>query len=308
VLHTPEQVSAAAARMLAEPRALAKIVTFHEQLWRFSEYARISPDRSVYPNAPQNLVDLVYPATTRFVQEVVQGGGGLTELLTAPYAYADAALAPLYGASVSGGLSRVNFDPAVRKGILMQVGHLASHAYAIKTDPIHRGLFIVRDILCRTIPDPPPGASMTPLPPTTEPIETTREEITLLTGQDDCIGCHTQINAPGFAFENFDAVGQVRTTEGGVAVDTTGQLELADGQFLTFRNAVDLMDGLAANPEAQSCYAAKWLEFSYGRKIASSDGAVRNALAGERLGASALVARITTTPAFLKRAPNEVAP
>ena len=308
MLHTPEQVSTAAARALAEPRALTKLVSFHEQAWRFSEYSRISPSRTEYPNSPLDLVDRIYPATTRFVEEVVRGGGGLSELLTAPYAYADSAIAPLYGKTVSGtALTRVDFEPTVRKGILMQVGHLASHAYSVKTDPIHRGLFILRDVLCRTIPDPPPGASMTPLPPTTEPIETTREEISLLTGQDDCIGCHSQINAPGFSFENFDAVGQIRTTEGGVAVDTTGDLELDTG-VLTFRNAVELVDGLAASPEARSCYAAKWLEFSYGRQIAATDGAARADLSAAPLGATAIATRITTTPAFLSRAPNEVGP
>jgi hypothetical protein len=307
MLGTSEQVAAAATRVFADPRALAKVVNFHEQAWRFSEYARISPDRMEYPNAPTNLVDLVYPAATRFVEEVVRGGGGITELLTAPYAYADSATAPLYGASVSGGLSRIDFDPSVRKGFLMQIGHLASHAYAVKTDPIHRGLFIVRDILCRTIPDPPPGASMTPLPATSEPIETTREEIELLTGQDMCIGCHTQINPPGFAFENFNAVGGIRQMEGGVAVDTTGQMEL-DAATLTFRNAVELVDGVAASGEAQRCYVAKWLEFAYGRQFASTDQTVRDELAAAGLGATAIATRITTTPAFLSRAPNEVGP
>lgn len=307
-LHTPDQVSAAAARILADPRALAKAVSFHEQLWHFDRYSRITADEMEFPNAPDNLVDLVHPATTRFVQDVVQNGGGLTELLTAPYAFADSGLAPLYGQTVSGSnLTRIDFDPSVRKGVLMQVGHLASHAYAIKTDPIHRGLFVLRDVLCRIVPDPPAGASMTPLPPTNEPIETTREEISLLTGQEGCIGCHVDINAPGFAFENFDAVGQVRTMEGGVAVDTTGTLELATGT-LDFRNAVELVEGLAASSEAQSCYVAKWLEFAYGREFASTDQTVRDELASETLGATAIAARITTTPAFLSRVPNEVGP
>jgi hypothetical protein len=308
MLHTSDQVSAAAARVLADPRALAKAVSFHEQLWHFDRYSRITPDRMEFPNAPANLVDLVHPATTRFVQDVVQNGGGLSELLTAPYAFADSAIAPLYGQTVSGStLTRIDFDPSVRKGVLMQIGHLAAHAYAVKTDPIHRGLFVLRDVLCRIVPDPPAGASMTPLPPTTEPIETTREEISLLTGQDGCIGCHVDINAPGFAFENFDAVGQIRTMEGGVAVDTTGALELATGT-LNFRNAVELVDGLAASSEAQSCYVAKWLEFAYGREFAATDQAVRDELAPEGLGATAIATRITTTPAFLSRVPNEVGP
>jgi hypothetical protein len=306
-LNTPEQVATAAAWVLADPRALAKMVSFHEQVWHFDRFSRITVDTMEHPNAPDNLIDLVVPATTRFVQDVVQSGGGLTELLTAPYAFADSELAPLYGTSVGGGLTRIELDPAVRKGILMQVGHLAAHAYTVKTDPIHRGLFVLRDILCRVVADPPAGASMTPLPPTTEPIETTREEISLLTGQPACIGCHVDINAPGFAFENFDAVGQIRTMEGGVNVDTTGQLELATG-VLAFRNAVELVDGLAASSEAQSCYVAKWLEFAYGREFASTDQESRTAIAAEGLGATEIATRITTTPAFLKRAPNEVGP
>jgi predicted oxidoreductase len=122
-----------------------------------------------------------------------------------------------------------------------------------------------------------------------------------------CIGCHTQINPPGFAFENFNAVGGIRQMEGGVAVDTTGQMEL-DAATLTFRNAVELVDGVAASGEAQRCYVAKWLEFAYGRQFASTDQTVRDELAAAGLGATAIATRITTTPAFLSRAPNEVGP
>ena len=148
---------------------------------------------------------------------------------------------------------------------------------------------------------------MTALPATSEPIETTREEIELLTGQDLCIGCHIEINAPGFAFENFDAVGGTRQMEGGVNVDTTGQMDI-DGTAVSFSNAVGLVDALASSDEAKRCYAAKWLEFSYGRRFASSDQMVRDQLAAEGLGATAIATRITTTPAFLSRAPNEVGP
>src|SRR5690606_37980354 len=117
-----------------------------------------------------------------------------------------------YGASASGAdLTRVDFDAGERKGFMMQVGFLASNAYSRKTDPIHRGLFVLRDVLCRVIPDPPPGATNTPLPETDEPIITTRQEVSVLTGQLYCPTCHSQINEPGFAFEGFDALGQPRS-------------------------------------------------------------------------------------------------
>jgi hypothetical protein len=260
-----------------------------------------------YPAAPPNMVESVRVASERYVQEVIDTGGGLSELLTSPYAYADAGLAPLYGSRVEGALTRLDFAPSERKGYLMQVGFLASHAYAVSTDPIHRGLFVLRQLLCQTIPDPPAGASMASLPETNEPIETTREEVELLTGQVSCVNCHQHINPPGFALEGFDAAGQVRATENGVAVDTSGSM-LLDGVDVAFSGALELVDALAASSEARACYAAKWLEFAYGRALSAGDLAAAQTLGSAPLSVHQLVAQVTTTSAFTHRKTNQVAP
>jgi hypothetical protein len=306
-LGSVDQVAAAIRRMLEAPRATAKLVSFHEQAWQFDRFSRITPDTQTYPDAPENVVALVRDASLRFVAEVIEGGGGFSEFLSAPYAFADSGLAPLYGASVGGGMTRIDLDPAERKGFLMQVGFLASNAYAIKTDPIHRGLFVVRELLCRTVPDPPPGASMTPLPQTSEPIETTREEVSLLTGQDACVNCHALINPPGFAFEGFDAVGQFRASENGVPVDTSGSMEI-DGAMVQFDGAVELVDALTASADARRCYAARWLEFAYGRRLGTTDAAAAADLGAVPRSVADIVAAVGTTPAFLNRVPNEVGP
>jgi hypothetical protein len=304
-LASEDGVGVAVLRLLADPKALATNVRFHAQAWQFGRFSRIAPDGDTYPDAPSDIVTRVDASARRFIEEVVTEGGGLSEFLTAPYAFADSELAPLYGTSASGGLTRIDFDGGERKGFLMQLGFLASHAYSIKTDPIHRGLFVLREILCRDIPDPPAGASETPLPETNEPIETTREEISLLTGQDQCIGCHVDINAPGFAFEGFDAVGAVRTMENDVDVDTSGELVI-DGAPVTFANAGELVDALAASSEAKSCYAGKWLAFAYGRRLVVEDEPSRATIA-ETLGVEAIARAVATTRAFRFRAPNEVA-
>jgi hypothetical protein len=250
-------------------------------------------------------VDSTRLASERFVQEVIENGGGLAEFLTAPYAFADAGLAALYGVDAPASMTRVDLNPEERKGYLMQVGFLASHAYAIDTDPIHRGLFVQRQLLCRDIPDPPPGASMTPLPETDEPIETTREEVELLTGQAGCFTCHSEINPPGFALEGFDAVGQLRTTENDVPVDTSGSMTLDDGD-LSFSGPIQLVEALAMSQEARACYASKWLEFAYGRALGAGDQAAALELATTALSVHELVARVSATQAFVHRKPNEV--
>ncbi len=306
-LRTPEQIASAVGALLEDQRVMPQLVSFHAQAWDFSRFSKITPDPATYPGAPQGIVDSVRTASERFIEDVIESDGGLAELLTAPFVYADSGLAPLYGASVSGELTRIDLDPAVRKGFLMQVGFLASHAYAVDTDPIHRGLFVVRNLLCRGIPAPPPGASMTPLPETDEPIETTREEVELLTGQNGCVSCHREINPPGFAFEGFDAVGQTRTMENGVTLDTSGTLQL-DGIEVAFSGAPELVDALAASSEARACYAAKWLEFAYGRELGAGDDAAVAELASSPASIHQLVSEVTTTAAFLNRKPNEVAP
>ena len=304
-LHTPEQVGSEVARMLGEGRTASKFASFHEQVWQVGRYAKIAPDAATYPGLPGDLVERLRASSNRFFESVVDDGGGLRELLTAPYAYVDSELAPLYGANVSGdALSRIEFEDGERKGFMMQVGFLASNAYSRKTDPIHRGLFILRDMLCRLIPDPPAGAQMTPPPETDEPIETTREEITLLTGQLYCPTCHSQINEPGFAFEGFDAVGQVREQENGVDVDTTGSITL-DGAEVQFSGAGELVEALAASQEAQDCYTSRWLEFAYGRGLTERDDALRTRLAEEPKSVHEIVQTLTTSTEFLSRDVSE---
>ncbi len=298
-LHTPAEVASEVARMLDDERASRKFVSFHEQVWQFGRYAKISPDVQTFPDLPSDLVDRLRGASSRFVQSVIDDGGGLRELLTAPYAFADSGLAPLYEANASGdALTRIDFPNGERKGFMMQAGFLASNAYTRKTDPIHRGLFILRDVLCRIIPDPPPGAQMTPPPETDEPIETTREEISLLTGQLYCPTCHSQINEPGFAFEGFDAIGQVRERENGVEVDTTGSINL-DGAKVEFDGAGQLVEALADSEEARNCYTGRWLEFVYGRSLADGDEALRERLASEPRSVQEIVTTLATSPEFL---------
>jgi hypothetical protein len=300
-LDTADQIGQAVQRMLTQPRAIRKLVEFHEQAWEFGRFSRISPDARTFPNVPGDIVGRVRTASERFVESVVQDGGGLTELLTAPYAFADSALAPLYGQSVSGDMTRIELA-GDRKGFLMQVGYLASNAYAVKTDPIHRGLFVIRDVLCRAIPDPPPGATMTPPPKTDKPIITTRDEIGLLTGQSFCPTCHSQINPPGFAFEGFDAVGKARTTDNGARVDTTGEMIL-DGQPVAFDGPGELVDALADSDEARACYAGRWLEFAYGRPLASDDVPLRDAMILKDDSIEAMLTALATNPQFLSRKP-----
>lgn len=305
-LSTSEQVRAQVERMLQAPEATTQLVSFHEQAWQFGRYTKIAPDPELFPDLPDDLSTRMLEASRAFVADVISSGGGVSDLLTASFAYADAPIGRLYGVELDADLERIELDPDTRLGLLSQVGFLASHAHTQKTDPIHRGLFVTRDLLCRPIGTPPPGASMAELPEGSPAPKTTREEVTLLTSPSGCIECHQVINPPGFAFEGFDAVGQLRETEDGNPVDTTSTVVL-DGAEHRVDGAVDLIRVLADSAELRACYASKWLTFAHGRRL--ERGEITDAARFQApMPVKELVTLIATDPTFLARPTTEASP
>src|SRR5690606_5101897 len=96
-LGTVEEIGEHAARMLEDPRALTQLISFHEQAWTFNRYNNIAPDKAKFPDLPSDLNKRLLTASRYFVSDVIEEGGGLEEFLTAPFAYADNAIAPLFG-------------------------------------------------------------------------------------------------------------------------------------------------------------------------------------------------------------------
>jgi hypothetical protein len=161
---------------------------------------------------------------------------------------------------------------------------------------------MLRRVACVDIPDPPPGAQMKQ--PATQPateLRTTRDYFAWKTSMSACVGCHGMINPTGFAFESFDGLGQWRDQDRGAPIDTTGTLALGS-KDLAFRDASELLEGLAKDPQVQACYAKNWLQFAYGRHDDEADSRALG-LAAQRLQAGAfsirdLAVALTERPAF----------
>ena len=83
---------------------------------------------------------------------------------------------------------------------------MASFAYTATSSPIHRGVFLARSVLGRSLRPPPEAVA--PLPPDLHADLTTRERVTLQTKPEACQSCHGMINPLGFTLEHFDAVGR----------------------------------------------------------------------------------------------------
>jgi hypothetical protein len=268
-------VASWAKRMLSDPRAAKVLASFHEQTFLVDAYGSQDKDPSLGFDAAALAPALQQEAKLFFQDVVVTGDQGISALLTEPVAYVNAATAPYYGLSgVTGdALQKQALDPTTRAGFLTQLGFLTKNATRTTSDPVHRGLLVLRKLLCDE-PDPPPMMFDLPKP---EPGLTTREVYTKATACG--VGCHdTLINPPGFAFEGFDTLGRVRTMEANKPIDATGTLTLRDGYTsaekqmnpvttLSFDGAVDMVNKLADEPRVHECYARNWLTYVLAREV-----------------------------------------
>ncbi|MEZ4286870.1 MAG: DUF1588 domain-containing protein [Polyangiales bacterium] len=205
-------------------------------------------------------------------------------------------------------MQKVDFsDPSTdRSGLLTQIGFLASHAGP--TVAIHRGVFINDKLLCTQYPGMRPSA-FPPLP-TADDGDTWRERIEYLTGEGTCAeSCHVPyINAAGFAFENFDGLGQFRTEEFGFPVDAHTAIKFYS-QSTPINGARELGNSMVENFEAHDCYSRHWLEYMFGRQIGPADAGLIQRLGDESrdedLSTIDMIVELAKSTAFRTRVPEE---
>src|SRR5262249_11170111 len=131
-----------------------------------------------------------------------------------------------------------------------------------RVSPNQRGKWILLNILGQIPPDPPPSV---PPFPEDEPGRTTALRPRMeqhVAARPSCVSCHAIIDPPGYALENFNAIGQWQDTEAAVPVDACGAFP--DGTLFNgpaeFRAAlVDRRDAILNN------IAEKLLTYALGR-------------------------------------------
>ena len=122
------------------------------------------------------------------------------------------------------------------------------YSYHNSTSPIHRGVFVTRHLLGRSL-KPPPEAVV--FKDEEFPANLTmREKVTELTKADACRTCHGIINPLGFSREQFDSIGRRRDTEKGKPIRTASDYLTADGSPIHISGPSDLAHHAMQNPSA----------------------------------------------------------
>jgi hypothetical protein len=297
-----------ARRLLDSPAAERTITDFHDQLLRMREYDAVKKDTRSSPLFPAGVGADLKQESLAFIKDVVVNQGrGLVELLTAPYTFANARVARMYGASSTAtSFAKLELDRNQRAGLLTQIGFLAANAEEETPNIIIRGVRIAHDVLCLDLPPPPDAV---PALPAIAPNSTNRQRVEQLTSPAPCNSCHaTAINPLGYAFESLDGLGRFRTQENGRPVDASGSYSL-DGADVPFDGPVSLIKAMAASKQAHDCYSRRWVEYLYGRDLDLGVEADRNLVsqAGARSQANFsvkdLILAVIATDAFVSRLP-----
>lgn len=285
-LDTADGAVALATTMLEEPAATAVMRDFHNQLLQFDRYTTV--DKIGVPNYTDALNDEFLQSSYLFFDKIFTQGLGVRDILTSTSGFMGPGMAALYGMTpLSSGFAEHDLG-ASRVGYFSQIPYLALYGVNLQPDSIHRGVKINLDILC--VDPGAPAANIPPIPDLV-PGETNRQLITTLTGTCGA-QCHgSYINPIGFAFENFDGMGQLRATDNGQPVDTSGVYPFAEA-VTSFVGAPDLMRAMANGAQAHECYAKKLASFALQRDIVAADLPLLDALKNTSMASGGSVKQV----------------
>ena len=272
-LNDPAILEQQVRRMLADSRADALVGNFATQWLYLRNLASTTPDPRLFPDFDENLRAAMQKETELFFESILREDRNVLDLLRANYTFLNERLARHYGIpNVYGSrFRRVELaDQRARGGLLSQASILTVTSYSTRTSPVIRGKWILSNIL-GTPPAPPPPA--VPLlkdagPAVAGKTLSMRERVAEHRANPACAGCHNLMDPVGFAFENYDAVGRWRSTDGGVPVDASGMMP--DGS--KFVNADELRQAMLRRPELfVSTLTEKLLIYALGRGVEPFD-------------------------------------
>jgi hypothetical protein len=254
--------------MRSDLRSRAKIREFLLDWLKVRQPPDLAKDSAQFPEFTPELVSDLRTSLELTIDELLTADSAdFRQLLLGDAMYLNGPLAKVYGAELpeDAPFQNVAFPKEKRSGIISHPYLLASFAYTGTSSPIHRGVFITRSVLGRTLQPPP--ESVAPLAPDLHPDLTTRERVLLQTKPEACQTCHGMINPLGFALENFDAIGRYREAEKDKPVEAAGTYVIRSGEVVNFNGARELAEFLANNEESHEAFVRQLFHYAVKQPI-----------------------------------------
>jgi hypothetical protein len=277
-LHSPAVLEQQVDRMIASPKSQAFVNGFVHQWLGMDRLDFFRFNARLYPEFDDSMKIAARNEVFETFAHLLRSGGSLTRLLKNDQVVINGLLAQFYGID---GVAGDEFRPVTmptgspRGGLLGMSAIMAMGGNGERTSPVERGAWVLRKLLH----DPPP-----PAPPNVPQLSrlgdqalSPRERTLAHQEEAQCLQCHRKIDPIGFGLENFNAIGQWRTTEsykkaqGGLQdwpIDSSGALHKGP----KFENYFALREILAAKKHAFARgFAEALLEYAIGRPPSFAD-------------------------------------
>lgn len=304
-LGTVNALSQQVRRMWADPKAEAFYQRF-PGLWlnTLDITTAKQPVPDLFPQFDATLEAAMEGETASFMREFVTADVDFMDFIDAKFTYVNQRLAQFYGLTGQFGsaLTRVDLSPVShRGGILTQASFLTLASAPERTSPVMRGQWVLSRILATPAPPPPDN-----VPPITAVMSSTpltfRQKMEAHVSNPVCAGCHNLMDPIGFGLENYDAIGQWRTTDNGLPVDASGQLNTGE----TFTGGLELEAILKKDPRVPSAIVQYLASYALGREVGAADQCMIGSLANDWTNQdnhrmAALVTRVASLDAMRMR-------
>jgi len=240
-LRQPAELRAQVDRLLDDPRSRRFVDAFLDYWLELRKAGVTNPDENLYPDyyLDDHLAESCVDESRAFFAELLRGDLPARHVIASDFVFVNERLATLYGLpGVTGAAFRKVSLPkdSVRGGFLTQASVLKVTANGTTTSPVVRGAWIMERLLGRKPPAPPP--SVPAVEPDIRGATTIRQQLDRHRTQESCSACHTKIDPPGFALENFDIFGGYRTNYRAIDGKTKDAGIGKNGQKFAFHQAL----------------------------------------------------------------------
>ncbi|MFN3151562.1 DUF1592 domain-containing protein [Bremerella sp.] len=236
-------------RMLADPRAIELSESFYVQWLKLQELWSAQPDVKQFPqfysaiNNKRTLAQDMFGEVLLLFQTVLVEDRSVVDLLDSDYAFVNSKMVQFYQFNPAEltlataqqqpidrdllkddrNWFRIQRVSPERGGVMTSPAILTATSLPHRTSPIRRGVWLLETLFNRHLS--PPNVAVGDIDDQ-EGIEglSLREKVELHRANHACAVCHDQIDPPGFALENYDAIGKWRAEEEGMPIDSSGQL------------------------------------------------------------------------------------
>lgn len=320
-LSEPQTLDAEVRRLLADPRSEAFVRSFATQWLGLEHLAHIqkpfcdplkSPTAKVAQERDLAIKESLAEEPVRFLLHAIERDLPPRVFADADFVMVNDRLAEYYGIQgvVGPAFRKVAPAPAHRAGgLLTQAGVIAAASEGNDQAIVRRGVYVMTRLLDLEVGTPP--ANVLPLAQQASKDSkfaklTERQQLKQHTAIQSCAVCHNRIDPLGFAWNDYNGLGQFgAAAKKARDTDTSGRLpdRTAFKDFAEFRSI--LANGATSRRSLSDGFARRLLAYALGRSLDFSDEPtvrrIDQRIAADNLGVAGIIGEIVRSEPFLSK-------